>query len=117
MKDKMSKTPTIVSVKVKELRKRGIKNFAEWNEKKNTLYIGRNMNFYVEGATKSKWHNPFPLKKYPDSLKRYKEYILKNEKLLKCMSELSGMELGCWCKPSKCHGDILISLFKELNSK
>ena len=27
--------------------------------------------------------------------------------------ELEGKELGCWCKPSPCHGDILIKLFKE----
>ena len=23
------------------------------------------------------------------------------------------MELGCWCKPEACHGDILIKLYKE----
>ena len=27
--------------------------------------------------------------------------------------ELEGKEIGCWCKPSPCHGDILIKLFKE----
>ena len=27
--------------------------------------------------------------------------------------ELNGKVLGCWCKPSACHGDILIKLFKE----
>ena len=27
--------------------------------------------------------------------------------------ELEGKELGCWCKPYLCHGDILIKLFKE----
>ena len=27
--------------------------------------------------------------------------------------ELEGKELGCWCKPSPCHGDILIKLLKE----
>ena len=30
--------------------------------------------------------------------------------------ELEGKELGCWCKPSPCHGDILIKLFKERQS-
>ena len=27
--------------------------------------------------------------------------------------ELEGKELGCWCKPSLCHGDILIKIFRE----
>ena len=27
--------------------------------------------------------------------------------------ELEGKEIGCWCKPGPCHGDILIKLFKE----
>ena len=26
-------------------------------------------------------------------------------------------ELGCWCKPSPCHGDILIKLLKERQGK
>jgi hypothetical protein len=26
-----------------------------------------------------------------------------------------GKNLGCWCKPEKCHGDILIKIIEELN--
>jgi hypothetical protein len=29
------------------------------------------------------------------------------------LHELNGKELGCWCKPDKCHGDILIKLYNE----
>ena len=66
---KTTKT-SIINVKKAELNKRGIKDFAEWNSKKNTLYIGRNMSFYVKGATKSKWYrrcwvyNPIPFFRY-----------------------------------------------------
>lgn len=110
---KSDTTPTIVNIRVASLRKRGIENFQEWNKKPNTLYIGRNMSFYVEGATKSKWHNPFPLKKYPDSLARYRKYVRNNKELMKDIEELKGKELGCWCKPKKCHGDVLIELYKS----
>ena len=41
---------TIVNVKKEKLQKRGIKDFEEWNSKPNTLYIGRNMDFYVKGV-------------------------------------------------------------------
>ena len=30
--------------------------------------------------------------------------------------ELERKEIGYWCKPSPCHGDILIKLFKERQS-
>ena len=103
---------TCVSVKVAQLRKRGIQNFAEWNALPNTVYIGRNMSFYVTGATASKWANPFSVKKYgrEECLKKYKEYLRANEELMSQLEELRGKELGCWCKPDSCHGDVLIEL-------
>ena len=26
---------------------------------------------------------------------------------------VKGKRLGCWCKPNKCHGDIIIKLLNE----
>lgn len=106
---------TIVNIKKKELNKRKIKDFEEWNSKSNTLYIGRNMNFYVKGAFESKWKNPFSVKKYgrDECLKMYEEYITGTPNLYNKLSELKNMELGCWCKPDECHGDILIKLLNK----
>jgi Domain of unknown function (DUF4326) len=37
----------------------------------------------------------------------YREYIMNKPELLKLIPiELMGKTLGCWCKPSPCHGDI-----------
>ena len=36
---------------------------------------------------------------------------------MEAIPELEGMQLGCWCKPFRCHGDILIKLFKEINNE
>jgi hypothetical protein len=107
---------TIVNVKKEKLQKRGIKDFEEWKSKQNTVYIGRNMDFYVKGAKGSKWANPFSVKKYGrnECLKKYKEYILSNTELLNSLNELKGKELGCWCHPEQCHGDILIEIIKSL---
>lgn len=33
--------------------------------------------------------------------------------ILKCLSQLEGKVLGCWCKPKPCHGDVLIQLLEE----
>lgn len=107
-------TPTVCNISVKHLRQRNIQNFTEWDDMPNTLYIGRNMNRYVKGTYGSKWSNPFNVNKYgrEKCLKLYKKYILEG-KLYDCLDELDGVELGCWCSPEKCHGDILVELFNQ----
>ncbi|KAJ3439184.1 hypothetical protein M0812_15207 [Anaeramoeba flamelloides] len=118
-RSRRKKRTTIVSVKKKYLVQRRINSFLEWKKLPNTVYIGRNMSFYVEGATKSKWANPFTVKKYGrvNCLKKYEEYVRNSEELYNSLPELIGKELGCWCKPDTCHGDILIDLVKEYQYK
>lgn len=83
-----------------------------------TLYIGRSM--YMGGwkLPASKWHNPYSLKQYTidESLALYEQHI-RNSGLHKDLHQLLGETMGCWCKPGKCHGDVLIKLFKEKNYK
>ena len=78
------------------------------------MYIGRD-NHYVPGIIGSKWQNPFQIKKYglAQCLILYEKKIRNDPDLMDAIPELNGKELGCWCKPSDCHGDILIKLFKE----
>jgi hypothetical protein len=106
---------SVVNIKKKELNKRNITNFSTWNFQENTLYIGRNMSFYVAGTDASKWQNPFSLKKYTltESLALYKKHVLNTPMLYNSLEELRGKELGCWCKPSKCHGDILLKMLES----
>lgn len=103
---------TVVNVKKAELNKRGIVNFQEWIVRPSSVYIGRNMHMYVAGAFESKWKNPFSVEKYgrDKCLEMYRNYIINNKDLMNSLEELRGKELGCWCCPDKCHGDVLISL-------
>ena len=113
-----TRCPKVINIRKKELNKLGYNDFADWlTSDINNLYIGRNMNYYVNGTYKSKWHNPFSIKKYGEekSLELFEDYILKNIDLLNDLHELEGKTLGCWCKPEKCHGDILIKLWIEQN--
>ena len=76
------------------------------------------MSHHGAGAVGSKWENPYKVKKGNKNsrkkcLERYENYIRNNPDLFNAILELEGKELGCWCKPSPCHGDILIKLFKE----
>jgi len=45
----------------------------------------------------------------------YEEYIRKNKALLDKLKTLQGKELGCWCNPAPCHGDILVKLLDEIS--
>ena len=73
------------------------------------------MSFYVKGANKSKWFNPFTEKKHGryECLELYKNYLLKSDDLINNLSELKGKVLGCWRKPNKCHGDIILELVNK----
>ena len=80
------------------------------------IYIGRACNMGGWRLSQSKWHNPYSVKEYgrDGALDRFRNYILSNEKnLLKDLHELTGQRLGCWCKPDRCHGDILRELFLQ----
>jgi Domain of unknown function (DUF4326) len=74
------------------------------------VYSGR-WNYQIRES--SKWRNPFPAKKYgrEKCIEMYREYIMNRPELLSLIPiELKGKVLGCWCKPEKCHGDILVEL-------
>lgn len=81
------------------------------------VYIGR----------PSKWGNPYThrdngnvLAKYvvnsrDEAIDAYREYLTKGDgkHLLDDLEELRGKRLGCWCKPERCHGDVLAELVLE----
>jgi len=108
---------SVVNIKKKELNKNGYKDFEDWNANSDHIYIGRNMCAYVPGTIGSKWKNPFTLKKYTleTALEKYEDHVRNTPSLYNSLGELEGKVLGCWCKPSQCHGDILLKLLKEKN--
>lgn len=110
----------VINVQKANLKKLGYTDFEDWIKNPNNVYIGRNV-VYVKGTFNSKWRNTFPVKRMgrDDCIKAYKEYILQNPELIKDLYELKGKQLGCWCKPEKCHGDVLIELLNclEKNSE
>ncbi|MDP2363355.1 MAG: DUF4326 domain-containing protein [Ignavibacteria bacterium] len=76
------------------------------NKEPYDIYIGR----------PSKWGNPFEIGKdgkREDVIEKYRNWILKQPRLLNVLYELEGKTLGCWCKPKTCHGDILVELIHK----
>jgi hypothetical protein len=72
-------------------------------KEKYDTYIGR----------PSKWGNPHRLKEgesRDDCIAKYRDWLMAQPNLLAALGELKGKVLGCWCKPQKCHGDVLAEL-------
>lgn len=117
----------VVNVKVSNIKSHGYNNLLEWmsNEKDN-IYIGRGRIVFIDGVrfppTDSMWANPFKINKNQsreEVLLMYSEYIEKklesDNNLINELLKLKGKNLGCWCKPKCCHGDILIKMIEKYN--
>jgi hypothetical protein len=75
-------------------------------KEKYDVYIGR----------PSKWGNPFEIGKdgtRTEVIEKFRNYITSSPELLRQLPELEGKTLGCWCKPSPCHGDVLVELAND----
>lgn len=79
---------------------------------------------YIGRGSGCKWGNPFSHKhgtsaqfivtSREEAIVRYREWILKQPKLMADLHELKGKVLGCWCAPLACHGDVLAELAEEI---
>ncbi|VBB17750.1 protein of unknown function DUF4326 [Yasminevirus sp. GU-2018] len=125
-KDVKNHGTKVVNVKKSELVKQRYNDFEDWASSENHVYIGRDMSFYVPGTVGSIWQNPFPVAKsdkeyksgrprytLDESLKLFREHIESSPDLIAKLPELKGKTLGCWCKPNRCHGDILIEMIEK----
>ena len=71
------------------------------------VYIGRG----------SLFGNPFRIGKdgtREEVIRKYKKWLVDRPYLLKLLPTLEGQRCGCWCRPSRCHGTILLHLIKDL---
>lgn len=80
------------------------------------VYIGRAM----PGFEASDFANPFRIGRdgsRDEVIDKYERYIverLSREPGLKAaLQRLRGKRLGCWCKPARCHGDVLKHLLGD----
>jgi hypothetical protein len=123
----------VVNCKVKYIRPE-YDNLKQWMDDNDNVYIGRaGIVFIYNDKTKSKerypkkssiFANPYKLKKYgkrEDVIEKYREYIIEklkeDKKLKRKLLKLKGKNLGCWCHPEPCHGDVLLELIEKIENK
>ena len=119
----------VVNCKVKFIRPK-YNDLKLWMEDKNNIYIGRaGIVFILNDKTgikerfpkkQSLFANPFKINKNKTRehvIELYENYIRneinKNDELKDELLKLKGKNLGCWCHPEPCHGDVLIKLIDE----
>lgn len=115
---------TVCNVRVSNIRP-AYKNLKDWMHDKNNVYIGRKGIVFIDGkrfpSKDSIWANPFKIVGVQTRefvIDKYEKYIrnkIKNENLYEELEKLRGKNLGCWCKPLPCHGDVLIKILNENN--
>lgn len=111
---------SVRNVKVAHIRPQ-YQNLKEWCEDPNNVYIGRRGIVFIDKVrypTKdSIYANPYKVSKTltrEDVIKMYRDYIVKKISSGEIDIEaLRGKNLGCWCKPEACHGDVLIELLES----
>ena len=116
----MSTTTKITNVKVSNIRPT-YNNLEEWINDPNNVYIGRKGIVFINGIRFPKndsiWCNPYKIDNNTIRIQKYKTYIkdkIKKENLTDELLKLKNKNLGCWCKPEACHGDVLIEIINEL---
>lgn len=71
---------------------------------------------YIPIHRGTKWGNPYKIGEdgsRSEVIEKYKEYVLASPILMASLGELKGKNLGCYCKPKACHGDILVELIEN----
>ena len=112
---------TVVNCKVQYIRPLGYDNLKEWIEDPNNIYIGRAGVVFIDKKrfppTASRFANPFKIGAdgtRDEVLEKYRAYITQRlNQSQELRDELIGMKdknLGCWCHPEPCHGNVLMEL-------
>lgn len=99
-------------------------------KEENHIYIGRPSIFGNPYGTKEDSHARFIVSTREEAIEKDKQVLfeqLKNPNnagiLFEDIIKLKGYNLGCWCSPKECHGDILLKIancqheFTIINSK
>lgn len=117
---------SVVNCKVKYIRPK-YNNLQEWINDKKNVYIGRAGIVFITNKETGKkerfpkkssnFANPYKVGKdgnREEVLQKYKIYIEKklenDDTLINELISLKGKNLGCWCYPDPCHGNILLEL-------
>ncbi len=92
----------------------------------NNVYVGRGGVVFIDKVRfpkeASKWCNKYKVGTKPgehtreEAIRLYENDLrerLKSPELKEEFLKLKGKNLGCWCHPEACHGDVILKLLQE----
>lgn len=112
----------MVNVKVAQIRPQ-YQHLRQWAAHPDNVYIGRRGVVFIDGCRyppqDSIWANPYKVHaecSRDEAIAKYEAYI--RDKIARYpelynLETLRGKNLGCWCHPEACHGDVLLRLLEE----
>lgn len=110
---------SVVNCKVKFIRPK-YNDLKEWCEDNNNVYIGRRGVVFIDKqrypSDENIWANPFKVGKHgtrEQVIEKYRRMINQSPELMKELELLRGKNLGCWCAPERCHGDVLLEILNK----
>jgi len=83
------------------------------SEAKGAAWVAQKPESRVYIGRPSRFGNPFvlgPEMGRPEACAKYREHVLQSPALMAQLDALKGKELGCFCAPAQCHGDVLVEL-------
>ena len=119
---------SVVNVKVAHIRPQ-YKDLRDWMSHEDNVYIGRGGVVFVATSSggkvrwptnASKWcnkHKVSTIMSRDEAIALYEkdlDVLLKDGDNRVQFMQLRGKNLGCWCKPEKCHGDVILRKLDEM---
>jgi hypothetical protein len=114
---------SVCNCKVEYIRPK-YNNLKEWMDDPNNVYIARAGVVFIDNErfpkVASEFANPFKVGKdgtREDVIRKYNLYLLQilDDNLRAKLLAMKGKNLGCWCHPEPCHGDILLAFINYLS--
>jgi hypothetical protein len=114
---------SVVNCKVQYIRPK-YNNLEEWIADDSNCYIARAGVVFINKkrypANSSVFANPYKIGKdgtREEVICKYKEYLINklnnDSSLVDKLVSLKGKNLGCWCYPEYCHGNVLLELIDK----
>jgi hypothetical protein len=117
---------SVVNCKVQYIRPK-YNNLKEWCSDNKNVYIGRGGVLFIDKKRyppySSNFANPYKVGRDgtgEEVIAKYRKHITKklesDKSFVDELLSLKGKNLGCWCHPNFCHGNIVLELINKYST-
>jgi hypothetical protein len=78
------------------------------------IYIGRGSIYGNPFSHMDNTKAQYKVSTRDEAIEKYREWVVDQPEIMKSLHILKGKVLCCFCKPAKCHGDVLAELADKI---